>query len=320
MIKLKNVSKRYGGVTAVDNISFDIVKGEIVGFLGPNGAGKTTTMRMIAGYLSPDSGSIEIAGTDIENKEADVRKYIGYLPENNPLYPNMLVSDLLAFSADLQSMPKEKRKEAYDFVVSACGISDKWYRPIGELSKGYKQRVGLAVALLGKPDIIMLDEPTEGLDPNQRAEIRTLIKDLAKDHTVLMSTHVMQEATAVCNRLLIIRDGRLIADGSPDELIHASEEEKIFTVCIAGSGVSDELKNINGVKEVRCILKTGERETCEITTGKGIEVAPSISALAFDKKWIIWGLTEEKRNMEDVFHALTQERSTFILGSQKSKV
>ena len=195
MLTVQRLTKSFGSTKAVDDLSFSIAAGEIVGFLGPNGAGKTTTMRLIAGYLSPDSGKILIDNKPVGEEGSDARRHIGYLPENNPLYRDMLVSEFLTLSADLKGIPSEKRAEAFDFAVRAVDIGDVYYRPVGELSKGYKQRVGMAVALLHRPSILILDEPTEGLDPNQRTEIRTLIKSLAKDRTILLSTHVMQEAT-----------------------------------------------------------------------------------------------------------------------------
>jgi ABC-2 type transport system ATP-binding protein len=213
MIRVQNVSKAFGSVQAVSGLSFDVDQGEIVGLLGPNGAGKSTTMRMMTGYLSPDSGDVLLDDVSVVTNPIMVQQQIGYLPENNPLYPDMLVSDLLSYSAQLKNISPETKEEAIDFAVKSVSIEDVYYRPIRELSKGYKQRVGLSVALLHKPKILILDEPSEGLDPNQRTEIRSLITSLAKHHTIIMSTHVMQEVEAVCNRMVIISNGTLVADG-----------------------------------------------------------------------------------------------------------
>jgi ABC-2 type transport system ATP-binding protein len=191
MITVKNLTKKFDSFKAVDDISFSVEKGEIVGLLGPNGAGKTTTMRMLTGFLSADAGSIKIDEIDIEKDPVTAQKKIGYLPENNPLYKNMQVAEFLELADQLHQIKEADKKEALDFAVKAVGIEKVYYRSIGELSKGYKQRVGIAAALIHRPEIIILDEPTECLDPNQRAEIRQLIKDLSKEHTIIMSTHVM---------------------------------------------------------------------------------------------------------------------------------
>lgn len=218
MIKVKNLTKSFGVVKAVDNVSFTIRPGEIVGLLGPNGAGKTTVMRLLTGFLLPDHGLIQI-----EQKAG-----IGYLPENNPLYQEMLVVELLNFSAEIKQLSPGERKKAFDFVVSVLGLNEVFYRPISELSKGFRQRVGLALALLCQPKILILDEPTEGLDPNQRLEMRQLIKKMAKGRTIIMSTHVMPEAAAVCNRILIINQGKLVADATPKKLAVLAKSRKLF--------------------------------------------------------------------------------------------
>ncbi|MBI5728218.1 MAG: ABC transporter ATP-binding protein [Candidatus Magasanikbacteria bacterium] len=305
MIQLEHITKNFGGVAAVTDFSVTIKKGEIVGFLGPNGAGKTTTMRMIAGYLSPDSGIIRVAGRSVDDDPLAARRHIGYLPENNPLYPAMTVEDLLCFAADLRGVLKSERRVAFDFVVAAAGLNTVFYRPIGELSKGFRQRVGLAVALLGQPDIIILDEPTEGLDPNQRTEIRALIQELAKEHTVLLSTHVMQEAMAVCRRLLIINRGKLIADGTPDELTRGGEE-RVFYADLAGNNCESVLRSLSGVQIVQVVANELARQQFKITMNKDSELAPELTREATRSGWVIWGLREEQRGLEQVFEQLTK--------------
>jgi len=307
MIKVENLTKSFGSVRAVDDLSFEIQKGEVVGFLGPNGAGKTTTMRLITGFLSPDKGSIKIADIPVREHTIDAQQYIGYLPENNPLYKNMLVSELLNLSADLKHIPKEKRQSAFDFVVGAVAIGDIFYRPVRELSKGYKQRVGIASALLHQPRILIMDEPTEGLDPNQRAEIRRLIKNLAKDHTIIISTHVMQEAQAVCSRMIIINKGKLVADGTVDKLSREAKGEHTLIVEAEGDGVEPSLRNLAGASHVDIeIIRPGTLKA-KIIVDKSIELQPEISRIAREKNWTIWRLAEEEQKLEDIFHKLTNE-------------
>jgi ABC-2 type transport system ATP-binding protein len=248
MITVKNLTKKFDSFKAVDDISFSVEKGEIVGLLGPNGAGKTTTMRMLTGFLSADAGSIKIDEIDIEKDPVTAQERIGYLPENNPLYKNMQVAEFLELASQLHQIKEADKKEALDFVVKAVGIEKVYYRLIGELSKGYKQRVGIAAALIHRPEIIILDEPTEGLDPNQRAEIRQLIKDLSKEHTIIMSTHVMQEASVVCNRMLIINKGKIIADGRPEDLAKLSRKEMILNLEIEGEQIEEKLRALTKIK------------------------------------------------------------------------
>ena len=214
LLALDGVSKEFHDITAVDRVSFDVDRGEVVGFLGPNGAGKSTTMRIITQYYDPDEGEIRLDGVALGDDPVAAKRRIGYLAENNPLYTDMLVFDYLVFIARLRDMTGRDATRAIDDAVGSTGIEDVYYRPIGELSKGFRQRVGLAQAILHRPDLLVLDEPTEGLDPGQRLEIRRLIGNLGKDRTVLLSTHVLSEVRDTCSRLLIINKGRIAADGS----------------------------------------------------------------------------------------------------------
>src|SRR5882724_10793962 len=236
-LSVSDVSKRFGGVTAVDHVSFAVDRGQVVGFLGPNGAGKSTTMRMITQYYEPDTGTITIDGSPLADAARAAKRRIGYLPENNPLYEDMLVHDYLAFIADLRELAGLPRRQAMDAAVTATGIETVYYRPIAELSKGFRQRVGLAQAILHRPDLLVLDEPTEGLDPNQRVEIRRLIGHLGRDRTVLLSTHVLSEVEHTCSRLLIINKGKLAADGPVGELIHRAKGATTITVEIQGNTI-----------------------------------------------------------------------------------
>src|SRR2546429_21462 len=235
-LSLEGVSKRFDGVTAVDGVSFAIDPGEVVGFLGPNGAGKSTTMRLITQYYEPDTGEIKLDGVPLADAAREAKRRIGYLAENNPLYDDMLVADYLEFIADLRELAGLTRRQALDGAVTGTGIESVYYRPIAELSKGFRQRVGLAQAMLHRPDLLVLDEPTEGLDPNQRVEIRRLIRTLGRDRTVILSTHVLSEVQQTCSRLLIISRGKIVADGPVDQLIAQGAGAVEIAVEAAGGG------------------------------------------------------------------------------------
>lgn len=306
MIKVTNLTKKFGSVKAVDDLSFEIHSGEVLGFLGPNGAGKTTTMRMLTGFLSADKGKITIDGVDIEKDPIAAQKKIGYLPENNPLYKNMQVAEFLDLAASLHQIPKEKKAEALDFVVKAVAIEKVYYRPIGELSKGYRQRVGIAAALIHKPQIIIMDEPTEGLDPNQRGEIRQLIKDLAKEHTIILSTHVMQEASAVCSRLLIINQGKLVADGTANDLSRLSQKEKILYFDLEGKEVESRLRSLAHVRTLEVEKKENDRLQGKLILEEGHEAQKDIARLTWENHWVVWNLHEEEQRLEEIFQVLTK--------------
>ena len=223
MIRLQNLTKDYGSVRAVDHVNFEINEGEILGFLGPNGAGKTTTLRMITCFLSPTSGNIEVENMNIDNNQIEIKRLIGYLPEHNPLYIDMTVYDYLKFIADIREISNFETRIIE--VIKQCGLNGVVHKPINTLSKGYKQRVGIAQAILHDPKILILDEPTSGLDPNQIVEIRGLIKELGKEKTLIISSHILQEVQAVCNRIIIINEGKIVADGSTEELQSAFQNK-----------------------------------------------------------------------------------------------
>lgn len=305
MIRVMNLKKAFGNVQAVDGLSFSVKKGEIVGFLGPNGAGKTTTMRLLTGYLSPDEGEVKIAGKSILENTQEAQAQIGYLPENNPVYKQMLVSEILQFSGELKGMSKAELVDAVDFAVSAVAIEDVYNRPLGELSKGYKQRVGMAMALLNRPKILIMDEPTEGLDPNQRTEIRALIKDLAKDRTIIISTHVMSEATAVANRILILSKGKLVADGSPSDLIATDKDEVLVEAVISGTKLKSEISKLKSVSRVETNKVKGNKYELEIVASRKKPIQNEIAKLAAKNKWVIWKLAEREGSLEEVFKKLT---------------
>lgn len=265
MIKVEHLVKRYGNRNVVDNLSFTVEKGQIVGFLGPNGAGKSTTMNMITGYISATEGFIEIDGIDIFEEPERAKKKIGYLPEQPPVYPDMLVREYLSFVCDLKKVKKEKKEQTISKVMRRTKTTDVAERLIKNLSKGYKQRVGLAGAMIGDPEILILDEPTVGLDPKQILEIRDLIRDLSKKHTILLSSHIMQEVSAVCNQIIIINEGKMIVTDTPDKIATHIEQTNEIRMLVRGNKelAKSILERTEGVKEYS-VDKTEEENECEI--------------------------------------------------------
>jgi len=310
-LTLDSVSKRFDGVTAVDQVSFGIDRGEVVGFLGPNGAGKSTTMRMITQYIEPDGGSIQLDGIALSDGGREAKRRIGYLPENNPLYTDMLVADYLGYMADLRQLAGIVRSHGFDEAVASTGIESVYYRPIGELSKGYRQRVGLAQAILHHPDLLVLDEPTEGLDPNQRAEIRRLIGDLGRDRTVLLSTHVLSEVQQSCSRLLIISRGKLVADGAVERLIGQAEGVGQVTVEAAGPGVAATLSQLPGSTGMETLRAGADgRVAVRLTAERGNDIRPAIFELAKARGWTLFELHQESSSLEALFRQLTAPSDT----------
>ncbi len=305
-LTLEGVSKRFGDVVAVDRVSFAIDRGEVVGFLGPNGAGKSTTMRMITQYLEPDVGTIRLDGVPIADAARESKRRIGYLAENNPLYGDMLVADYLDFIADLRQLPPATRRTHLDEAVNSTGIETVYYRPIGELSKGFRQRVGVALAILHRPDLLVLDEPTVGLDPNQRVEIRRVIADVGKDRTVLLSTHILPEVQQSCSRLLIISRGTIVADGPVDRLISDAEGMVQIAVEARGEGVAAALERVPGVSGVEPMRTAPDgRVAVRLTVGRHADVRPAIFELAKASGWTLYELHQETVNLEDLFRQLT---------------
>lgn len=308
LVDLQGVSKSFDGVRAVDEVSFSIDRGEIVGFLGPNGAGKTTTMRLITQVLQPDTGEIRIDGAPLEEDSAQARRRIGYLPEANPLYDDMLVSEFLTYIGRLRDIPEAELPDRIEPAVEETGIAEVFYRPIGHLSKGYRQRVGLAQAILPEPDILILDEPTEGLDPNQRVEIRKLITRLGRDHTVLLSTHVMQEVQAVCDRLLIIHRGRIIADGSVGSLLAGEGRGVHVRVEIEGPAgpVRSGLEGLPSVSRVLEAAVAGTRPAFVVVGAGDADPRPDVFGLVRDRGWTLWEMSRQAEDLERFFRDLTE--------------
>lgn len=311
LLALDSVTKRYGEVTAVDQVTFSIDRGQVVGFLGPNGAGKSTTMRMITQYHEPDHGSILFDGVPLAEAGSDAKRRVGYLPENNPLYTDMLVAEYLRFVGRLREMAGAALARGTDEAVVATGIEGVYHRPIGELSKGYRQRVGLAAAILHRPDLLVLDEPTEGLDPNQRVEIRRLIGDLGKDRTVLLSTHILSEVQHTCTRLIIINRGKLAAEGPMEELLSRAGEQVHIAVEAEGSGVPEKLAQLPGVLATTLSSGAGDsgavgnRHRVRLTAASSSDLRPEVFRLAAQSGWTLYELHQESGSLEDLFRQLT---------------
>ena len=306
MISVEGVTKRYGPIVAVDRATFEVDRGEVVGFLGPNGAGKTTTMRMLTGTLQPDEGEIRFDGTPIGDDLTAAKSRVGYLPEANPLYDDMLVCEFLEYVARLRGLDDVRARSGIGRAVEETGLEDVFFRPISEISKGYRQRTGMAGAILHEPEILVLDEPTEGLDPNQRVEIRKLVNALGTERTVILSTHVMQEVEATCDRLLIIANGAITADGTVAQLMKAGRGMTRYTVEAVGRGVAETLQGLSGVTDHTSEPVDGRLRVCLEAAGDQ-ELRPEIFRLAIEHGWVLWELTRERASLEQLFHELTME-------------
>lgn len=307
VIRAQGLTKAYGEVRAVRGVSFELSAGEIVGFLGPNGAGKSTIMRMLTGYLLPDAGEVQVAGVPMAPDSMEARRRIGYLPEHTPLYRGMRVDRYLAFVADVHGLSKAEKRKSIERVVEAFGLAGYTRRRIGNLSKGYRQRVGLAQALISDPDLLVLDEPTSGLDPVEIVRIRELIVDLARTKTILLSTHVLSEIEEVCRRAIILTAGRVVADGSLFEL--AEGEGEFLTVTMGGdeAEVREGLSKVPGAGEVSLAGRDDEgRIRLRVPVTDRFEVAPRVSALAAARGWTLFELGHEASNLEHVFLSRTR--------------
>lgn len=305
-ITIKNLSKQYGPQKAVDNLSFEVKTGEILGFLGPNGAGKSTTMKMITGYLGIGAGTVQFGDQSVVEHGDLIKKHIGYLPENNPLYLDMPVIDYLEFCAALQGVVKEKIQERIRTMVRVCGLNTEKHKKIGELSKGYRQRVGLAQSMIHDPEILILDEPTTGLDPNQIVEIRKLIRELGKEKTVILSTHILPEVEATCDRILIINKGKIVADGTADTLRKQATGQELIKVRIEDGSADEvlhELRRISTTDRVELVDKNLNR--FEVQSKTGASSKREIFNLCVEKGWVLSELIPIETRLEDIFRNLT---------------
>jgi ABC-2 type transport system ATP-binding protein len=306
MIKVENLTKRYPGHTAIQDLNFEVERGEIMGFLGPNGAGKTTTMRILTSFLPPTSGRATVAGYDIFAQSLQARAHLGYMPENVPLYNDMRVNEYLDYRAAIKAVPHRRVAERVGDVKELCGLKEVERKLIGALSKGYRQRVGLADALLAEPDLLILDEPTIGLDPNQIRQVRELIKNLGKQHTILLSTHILPEVEMTCSRVIIIHQGRIQACDTPDNLLGQIRQAGVVVVeaKVGAEDGAEELKKISGVRDVMMDVD-GDWKKFSLRVESGADVREEIFRLATARHWTVRELSQRRATLEDVFVEIT---------------
>ena len=324
MIKVEGLTKRYARTVAVDDISFDVAKGSIIGFLGPNGAGKTTTMRVLTCFLPPTRGTVEVAGFDVIDKPLEVKKRIGYLPESPPLYPEMEVLEYLNFVAALKGIPRSDVRARVDSVLERCAIGDVRMKLLGKLSKGYRQRVGLAQAIIHNPDVLVLDEPTAGLDPKQIMDTRQLIKNLAGDHTIILSTHILPEVEQVCERVVIINKGKLVATDSVENLTHRLRGAEAIAVEVEGRGaaldanvVRRNFEQMPGVSRV--VAKASDEKRCafEVECLPGRSIRGDLARAVVEAGWNLTELRPAAFSLEEIFLQLTATDQESPVGGAK---
>lgn len=307
MIEVENLTKKYGPTLAVSDVSFQVQKGEILGFLGPNGAGKTTTMRIITGFLSASAGHVRVAGFDVAESPLDAKKRVGYLPENPPVYSDMTVNEYLGFVGRIKGLARNELKKRIAEVNEKCAVTDVQNRQIGKLSKGYRQRVGLAQAMIHNPEVLILDEPTAGLDPKQIIETRELIKGLAGQHTVILSTHILPEVSKTCQRVVVINKGAVVAMGAPDELTARLQGYGTVLVTVEGPppDVTGKLQAVPGVTMVEQRETAGARVTMEVHTEKNHDVRAELARAVVESGWSLFELKTSGMSLEDIFLKLT---------------
>ncbi len=306
MIKVENLTKRYAGTTAIHDLTFEVGKGEIMGFLGPNGAGKSTTMRILASFLPATSGRVSIAGFDVFEQSLQARSHLGYMPENVPLYGEMRVTEYLNYRAALKGVPHRRISERVGDVKELCGLKDVEKKLISALSKGYRQRVGLADALVHEPDLLILDEPTSGLDPNQIRQVRDLIKNLGKQHTILLSTHILPEVEMTCSRVIIINKGRIEACDTPENLLGEIRTAGgvVLEAKVGNDDGAEQLRLVPGVRDVTTTTD-GEWQTFALRVESGADVREQIFQLAMMRRWSVRELSQKRATLEDVFVEIT---------------
>ncbi|MDX9930638.1 MAG: ATP-binding cassette domain-containing protein [Bacteroidales bacterium] len=304
-IIIENLTKKYGAQRAVDNISLKVATGEILGFLGPNGAGKTTTMKMITNFISADEGQIYIGGKPVSENYYELKRHIGYLSENNPLYEDMPVIDFLNFCARIQGIESSRIPERVAGMVKTTGLNREKHKKIGELSKGYQQRVGLAQAMIHDPEILILDEPTSGLDPNQIAEIRKLIRELGREKTVILSTHILPEVEATCDRIFIINKGKIVADGTAESLRKQAQGSDILKVKIEDGEVNQVFKALQSLRSVKMVDFADRNQNRFDVHCVDKEAGREIFRLCVENKWVLTEITPFETKLEDIFRDLT---------------
>ena len=309
MIEVENLSKRYGPTLAVSGVSFSVQKGEVLGFLGPNGAGKTTTMRVITGFLPPTEGKVRVAGYDVVEQPLDAKRCTGYLPETPPVYPDMTVAEYLAFVARIKGVSRRDIKTRLDEIVEKCAVGNVRNRQIGKLSKGYRQRVGLAQALIHSPDVLVLDEPTAGLDPKQIIETRELIKGLGGQHTVILSTHILPEVSKTCQRVVVINQGQIVAVGTPNELMRRLQGFETVLVTVEGpaAAIIERFQRVGGVNWVEPRESIGDRVTLEVHSEKEKDVRAELARATVESGWKLYELKTSGLSLEEIFLKLTTQ-------------
>jgi ABC-2 type transport system ATP-binding protein len=310
MISISNLTKYYGETCAVDDVSLEVQRGQILGLLGPNGAGKTTTMRILTGYLRPTAGTVRIKDRDVSREPLEAKRLMGYLPESAPLYPEMLVFDYLAYVADVRGLQGQAKADRILQIADLCGLAEVMHRSISELSKGYLQRVGLGHAMMGDPEILILDEPTSGLDPNQIVEIRSIIKEIGTRKTVVFSTHILTEAEATCDRIVIINRGKIVADGTTDTL-RSSGSEAVLRCVVSHADAADLRRVLGGIPGVRSLTIAPAGGTDPSSLRAELRAGPDLRQEVYrairSTEWDLLELVQEKQSLESIFRTLTKE-------------
>ena len=308
MVELSHLTKHFGPITAVDDVSFEVDRGEVLGFLGPNGAGKSTTMKMITGFLAPDAGDIIVAGDDIAQKPVSVKRRIGYLPEGAPLYSDMTPETFLGFVAEIRGFRGQEKTHRIEQTIARVNLGAVLYQPIETLSKGFKRRVGLAQAILHDPEVLILDEPTDGLDPNQKQEVRSLIRSMAKQKVIILSTHILEEVEAVCSRAIIIAGGKVVADGTPGDLEGRSELHNAVTLELLGADANSAhtaLVAIEGVRSVENLTHSADCVRFRIYPKDGRSLVSGVGHVAREQDWEVTELHVERGRLDEVFRDIT---------------
>ncbi len=308
MIEVGNLTRHYAGRPAISNLSFNVNRGEIVGLLGPNGAGKSTTMRILSGYMPATSGTARVAGLDVFKDADEVRRKIGYMPENNPLHHEMRVREYLKFRARLKGLTRKKSRERVDVVTRQCGLENVDRKIIGHLSKGFRQRVGLADALVHEPQLIILDEPTIGLDPNQIRSVRQLIKELGRNHTVLISSHILPEVEMTCSRVVILHEGKLLAEGTPDDLqrLVSGNGQIIAEIAAPVAELQECWEQMPEIEHFDISPAEGEFHRCALTPRSGVDLRAVIFSMARERGWYLRELTRSRHSLEDIYVRVTR--------------
>ncbi len=311
MIEIENLTKFYGELCALDQISFHVKKGEVLGLLGPNGAGKTTTMRILTCFLNPTNGTIKVKDFDVSRDHQKIKSLMGYLPENAPLYTDMLVYDYLDYTADIRQLDLENKSSRIKYLADICGIKEVMHQPVGELSRGYKQRVGLAQAMMGDPEILVMDEPTSGLDPNQIVEIREIIKEIGKKKTVILSTHILSEAEATCDRVVIINKGKIVADSGIEDLKKSIGKESSVMLSLKNARFDQAEKILSGIPGITKISRQPSQKNQILNLGLGCEPSEAIRTDIYktikNQDWILLSLYPHTQSLEHIFRQLTKE-------------